>query len=403
MLYSDLNIFLRNLICFIFLLLTFWNVINALLSYNQKKKNYFIISTIFFIVSYILLMGIKEINLNKNINIIEFFNRIPLLLYILFIVVLLGIVIFITIKNIEWNQNHISQTSYKEAFDLLPAGLCYFRDDGLLILKNHKMNEIAYLITNKVLLNGMEFYNVIKDKSIYEFKDFVIQFRFNDFYMDGIHINEIIADDITELYLKNKELKELNIEVEKTNERMKQYGKSIEENTKIEEILNAKERIHDEFNRLVLVSLNAKSKEEKEKILKSWKDNIFLLSFDMENESAKNTLEDMNTLALMIGLKLEIKGDILGFNDNELKFFIQATKEIMVNAKKHGNASLLKIEIEERENSYTIIYKNDGICPKKFIPSGGLKNIFDTTISLGGEIGYSIDKEFMIQITLRKD
>jgi hypothetical protein len=229
-------------------------------------------------------------NLKKNEAIFSFFYQIPVFVYVLVVIILFITNIIIIIRNFRWNYKKINQLAYKEAFDMLPAGLCYYKDDGVLILKNHLMNEIAYNITNNLLLNGIEFYDKIKDKSIYELIDMVIKFRFNEFMVDGIHVNQFSSDDITEIYAKTKELQKLDLETKRANLRMKQYGKNIEENIKRQERLDSKVKIHDEFNKLLLSSLNASKKEDKIKILESFQNNfILVLSNHTENEAAANT------------------------------------------------------------------------------------------------------------------
>jgi hypothetical protein len=401
--FMDLNLFSRNILCFIYLITCFFFIVNALLSLGQKRVKDAIISSIFFIFSYIILNGIKEMNLKKNEAIFSFFNQIPVFVYVLVVIILFITNIIIIIRNFRWNYKNINQLAYKEAFDMLPAGLCYYKDDGVLILKNHMMNEIAYNITNKLLLNGIEFYDKIKDKSIYELNDMVIKFRFNEFMVDGIHVNEIIADDITELYAKTKELQKLDLETKSANLRMKQYGKNIEENIKRQERLDSKVKIHDEFNKLLLSSLNASKEEDKIKILESFQNNIFVLSNDTENEAAANTLSDISVLAKLIGLEFVFVGNIKNYTVEELVLFVKSTKEKMVNSKKHGNANRIEIRISEDEKNRYIEFINDGNLPSSFVPSGGLKVSEDRVISLNGIVEYNTKDVFKIKITLRKE
>ncbi len=70
--------------------------------------------------------------------------------------------VYITVRLHHCRNTDITAMSIKESFDGLPTGLCYFDENGLVVLKNNLMESICLELTGKSLNVAMPFREKIK-------------------------------------------------------------------------------------------------------------------------------------------------------------------------------------------------------------------------------------------------
>lgn len=387
-------------------------IINIEFAYKQKQRRLFILSILVFIADYLVFQISCDITiryLDNNVYDTSLApEKIPYYVYIAVLTVLSIMCGFLFVLNLRWRNSHITKMSIKESIDELPAGLCYYLNDGRCILKNHKMNNICFQITGQALLNGIEFYDAIKGRTIIQLNDGTVRcFRHRTLDYNGEPLNEVIADDITELYQKTDKLRKDNEHMQSINENLRAYGKTIDDTVRRQEILQAKINIHNGMNNILLSTLNAMNsednKEERDIILKAWKNNALLLSKEADTQANANIISDLNTIASLIGIKLIWVSSPDTDYAKVSELFTLSAQEAMTNAVKHANAKHLYIEVSSDESTFTARFTNDGQAPKAITTeNGGLKNLRNKLEQSGGSLNIEISPQYKLEVTVPK-
>lgn len=134
-------------------------------------------------------------------------------------------------------MSRLKRSAVKEAFDNLPSGVCFFNQNGMVVLCNHQMHRLVFAMTGKDLQSLPEFQDfleglrgqenrkgdvfLLKDQTAWSFSQEEI--ITND---GGIYI-QVTASNVTELYIKQKELEEDNKRLEEYAERMRRLSANI--------------------------------------------------------------------------------------------------------------------------------------------------------------------------------
>ncbi|MGM9615474.1 MAG: sensor histidine kinase [Oscillospiraceae bacterium] len=309
------------------------------------------------------------------------------------------------IQNRYYHRKFITPNSIKEGMDELPAGICYYNEDGRCILVNHRMNELCYAITGRDLQSGAVLFEAVRNKPVVVLPDGTVSaFRYRELLFEGEPINELIADDITELYYKAEALRRDNERIRKINESLLALGRSIEEDVRRREILQAKIDIHEEMNRLILAakkSLVEESAEERRRILNEWQKNTLLLCREADSRVKNNVMSDMDSLASLIGLELVWDGTPDSEDTEVLRLFILAAREAMTNAVKHAGAGRLFISVKTEEHTLSAVFTNDGRVPDgPVMTTGGLANLKRKLAEAGGAMSVEASPAFQLTISI---
>ena len=225
----------------------------------------------------------------------EVFRVLPILLLLAVIAVLLTIVI----QERNFEKNAITRSSVKESLDWLNTGLCFAYKNGMVMLINHRMNNLSHTIFGIDLQNANAFWERLKDGEIQAGVARLVMgenptFRLPDqtvwtFAREEIEgITQLTAAETTRLHQLTEELKEKNAELSVMNERLRKYGENVDKLTREKERLETKARIHRELGQALLLTrryLQSESENTKD-LLNVLKRNIAMLR--LESESPKN-------------------------------------------------------------------------------------------------------------------
>lgn len=391
------------------LLLTGATLLGLILTIRQKRP--FIM-----LFSELLLFAVCEIFQKFFIILLRFpekadacpiLKKIPLLSAAALLVALTAGTAAFLIRRIHWSKNHISDMSIKESFDSLPTGVCFYYENGFVGLVNNKMNELALEITGKSILNGLEFMRQLCDGTISQSctclrfgENPIIKtsaekiYRFTQYieFEDGRRLFEIIADDITELYRKTERLRKNNAELKARGERLLRYSQNITAEIREKEILNAKIKVHDNMNRLLLATRRCIDENcgaaERAGIFSLWHGNIIAFS----DEEEKNPRNDLLEASKLLGIELEFRGEIPQdiVRQNVITL---AAAECMTNAVRHAEAKKLIIDISPNK----VLFTNDGKVPiEKIREGGGLSTVRKKIEELHGEMLIQSAPEFKL-------
>ncbi len=69
--------------------------------------------------------------------------------------------VMVIVEEVNRRRTAITPSSIKESLDHLETGLCFSQPNGLVILSNHRMNELSHAIFGKALQNANLFWNAL--------------------------------------------------------------------------------------------------------------------------------------------------------------------------------------------------------------------------------------------------
>ncbi|MGM9531606.1 hypothetical protein, partial [Intestinibacter sp.] len=80
--------------------------------------------------------------------------EIPVVFLLLLMLAIASYLAFIIIREYDYRSHSITSSSIKESIDHLTTGLCFARPDGVVVLMNHRMDELCYQIIGTDLQNA---------------------------------------------------------------------------------------------------------------------------------------------------------------------------------------------------------------------------------------------------------
>ena len=350
-----------------------------------KKTKHMVITVVVLVVEYVLLQVLSDmLHRNaglKNVELSYKLGRIHAIWWILLILLIMAISITLASFFKHWKDDHITPMSVKDSMDRLHAGLCYWEDSGRIILSNKKMDEICLTITGEMLLNGQKFYESIETECMPMPDGTIIYFLHNLVEFEDKQVHELVASDVTELYKKNQLLEQETIVLQKMNENLRKYNQNIEEVVRKQEILDTKVHIHDEMNRLMLVTTanveTPMAEEDFKEILTLWRNNAILLGTESDKARVNTDMAEVNQLAELLGIQVRWTGEQPDIMPNAVReVFVMVAREAIANAVKHAEAKNITIGIHKKDEKLIVKISNDGNLPTGEIsPGGGLTNI----------------------------
>lgn len=373
-------------------------------SIQVKQTKHTIISAVLLVIEYFLLQIMSDILHRQigmeSVGISEKLGRISVIGWIVLIAGMMVISITLASFFSHWKEKHITPMSVKDSIDMLHAGLCYWEDGGRIILSNKKMDELCLAISGEMLLNGEKFLDCLESECI-PMSDGTIKYFFhNQVEFEDKQIQELIAVDVTELYKKNELLEQETISLQKMNESLRKYNQNIVETVRKQEILDAKVYIHDEMNRLMLVTTsNAETplgEEEFREILTLWRNNAILLGSESDKARVNTNISEINQLAELLGIQLIWQGESPEvIPDTIREVFIMVAREAIANAVKHAEAKEITIGINRNGEKLSVEISNDGKLPTDEITlGGGLSNIKRMVEEKKGQFRVEINEHF---------
>lgn len=340
----------------------------------------------------------------------------PLSCCLIAALVLNGSAAWIFIRSARWETEHITPMSIRESFDTIPAGICFFHDNGKTGMINREMDRLCQIMTGESLQNGMLFWErlssgkVMPDCEVIQAGTYPIirtpdnrVFIFSGYEMweNRKMLCEIIASDITAEYGKAALLKERNEELKKINDRLRRYGETVTEVTREREILAAKTSIHDTINRVLLTTRrciedgSACTEEERERMFELWGENVLLLCRKEGRESGGDMLKELEEAASAIGIRLVFSGTMPESRERA-SVVLLAAGECLTNAARHADAKTLYIAVSPEKIEFT----DDGHAPAGPIRvGGGISAIRRAAEKAGGCVTVCGEPRFCLTVT----
>lgn len=347
--------------------------------------------------------------------IVEGATALPVILPILLLLAVIVVLLTIVIRERKFEQNSITRSSVKESLDWLNTGLCFAYKNGMVMLINHRMNNLSHTIFGRDLQNANAFWENLKggetqagvmrlsmganpsfrlpDQTVWTFAREVIE-----------GITQLTAAETTKLNKLTEELKEKNAELSVMNYRLRKYGENVDELTREKERLETKARIHRELGQALLLTrryLQGESDNTQE-LLNVLNRTIAMLRLESESPKNDEPLDMLMKAAHSVGIEICITGQMPEQEDANRLFFEAAT-EALTNAVRHADAKKLCIAFSEDDSSYSVCFMNDGKQPQnKIVEGGGLGSLRQKTEQIGGTMEVLYQPEFVLKLIVLK-
>lgn len=408
----------------IFLVVTFVAVCSSICLlprvFGRKKRIQELLVSLCFVLSGAMLIllsaQVKSAHPSWRVSpIIESVSALPIILLILLLLAIIATLLTIVLKERNFEKNSITRSSVKESLDYLNTGLCFAYKNGMVMLINHRMDNLSHIIFVRDLQNANAFWENLNDGEIQSgvarlFMGENPTFRLPDQtvwafareVIDGI--TQLTAAETTSLNKLTEELKEKNAELSVMNYRLRKYGENLNELTCEKERLETKARIHRELGQALLLTrryLQGES-ENTQELLNVLKRNISMLRLESESPDNNEPLDMLMKVAHSAGIQVLITGQ-MPEQKNANRLFFEAATEALTNAVRHADAKSLGIAFVEDDKSYSVYFTNDGKRPQnKTVESGGLGSLRQKTEQIGGTMEVLFQPEFVLKLTVWK-
>ena len=315
--------------------------------------------------------------------------------------VLAAIAAFLLWRIGKWSRSHISALSVKEAFDRLPAGLCYFLPGGLIKLVNSSMDALCLETLGSPLMDPEGFWRCLKDGSLPQTlhggetpmlrladgRVFSFAHRVLNTELGVVH--ELLAMDVSEDYALNRELEEKQVRAKELNTRLRALLESIEYLTMSRELMQLKTELHDALGQSLLLSkrfLLDPDSVDAEQVRDVWRSNLKLLE-NSRPELWQKPYYIQEKQAEALGVRLEICGELP--TENRLIPVVETALRVhSTNVLRHAGG-------------WRLTLTNDGMPPSSVIrEGGGLGNLRSRVEVLGGRMEIESAPVFRLRIWL---
>ncbi|MDD6616745.1 MAG: hypothetical protein PUF13_11685, partial [Lachnospiraceae bacterium] len=246
-------------------------------------------------------------------------------------------------------QHSLTVNAVKEGLDTLPEGICYYNEEGQILLINAQMNRISWQLFGTEVLNGERFWQSLcreeeKAPETGSVPESHILIRTPDGMSWDVSrrsmelrrhsVYELSACDMTRQCELNLELQKRNRQLSEVNERLRIYSREVEQIVTEQEILAARMQIHDNVGRSLLAFRswleNPESSRDREELLLFWKYTIDLLKNEAPPVPESNSWEQLQRAAEALSVMIAKDGE-LPDNGTERQLLIAALHECLTN------------------------------------------------------------------------
>ena len=420
MMYYNLTIPLRCLLILgLFLEFCFGAYILTLLRLRKKPGAtiMIVVTTIFSLTLMIIYTAEARANLRSlSVPMVsDWLCRQNVLLPISVLILILLLELYIFRDEWMFRKNTITRSSIKEGVDKISSGLCFYQQDGRVILANQRINELCFRIAGKDLQNAQKFWDLLQNgelvpgverlqegnQPVFRLEDGTV-WTFSCEEISGIF--QLSAANTTEIHAVTEKLKEKNKELEALNLRLRKYGENVDELTRAKERLETKSRIHSELGQALLASRRylVGGSNEEEIPLEQWRSSIAMLRKEAQQRNMEKPLEMLQRISASTGISTQITG-VLPESEEVQRLFIEAAAEALTNAISHARAKTLYVTLTETELSYSASFRNDGTRPNgEITEGGGLGSLRKKLEREGGSMEIKSQPDFELLVTLPK-
>ena len=344
------------------------------------------------------------------------FEQQPVIFPLLIAAAIAAFFAMVITEEFKRRRNAITPSSVKESLDQLETGLCFSQPNGLVLLTNHRMNELSHTLFGAALQNANLFWQALVsgesangtirvasgDHPEFRLADGTF-WSFRRDLLDGVI--QLTAADTTRQHQLVGELQDKHRDLEAMNARIRSYGEKVDEYIIARERLETRVNLHGFLGQALLMTRHYLQYEtgNPQKIIDIWQRNIDVLRMEAEPHQETDTLASLKNAAKAIGMQVHISGR-LPANGQIRKLIASMGAEALTNAVRHAGAKQLWIDVEETDNEYVIRYTNDGTLPTDPITEGGgLSTARRKVEAAGGRMKIETSPRFVLTMTFERE
>ena len=276
----------------------------------------------------------------------------------------------------------------KESFDNLPIAVCFFDRHGLVRLVNRRMLEISSVLLDTEFQTLAELRTALSfppNSEITVIDESSLVFRFPDgtflhfeekeiIGKSGEHYTQVTDADVSQLVLRQRELREENQRLENANRRVKQLYDNMADIVREEEILSMKMRVHDDIGHSILSARKALLTDESIDTIKDnalvWEKSIELLYHSNNMPDDFDDIGYAEERAAALGVAIVRNGE---FPESKAlrRLIAFAVRESVTNCVRHAGGTKVFVTTKKESGSFLVRITNDGNAPQTEITEGG--------------------------------
>ena len=314
----------------------------------------------------------------------------------------------------KWIRTHLSVMSVKEAFDRLPTGMSFSRENGRPLLVNTEMERICRELTGQPPRNPARFWRhlskgdypgtlrsgespvlELKDGRVYNIQRSLIPFG-------GESVQELMAVDVTEPWQLTSQLEEKQDRAKLVNTRLKALLGTIEYVTMSRELLQIKTSLHNRIGETLLLTKRCMLQPgsvDRTELLSQWRQDLAQLSGGGA-EPWQAPYYVINREAVLLGIELRVNGE-LPQEGPLMQLADLAIQTHMTNVLRHAGGSAAYVDSEHIDGFWRITLTNDGEAPHGPVrETGGLANLRKEAEAVGGTLTIESEPRFRMTMIL---
>ena len=394
----------------------------------RLSRGYVTCSVVLAAAVFIILQSMADVSLcanesNPRFSLpAEIIKDLPWVIVALVIVVIFAAEMLCLAAVNRADRDRLNPSSVKECLDALPDGVCFFSENGRILLSNRRMQHISSDITGTGILNGEKLWRCIEEKSVdMDVSDGLVIFtsdskvwnvRRSEIEAEGNRINEIVALDVTEQYELRRELEERNERLNGVNERLRIFSRDMSRLTAEKELLDAKIKVHDDLGRSLLAFrayLTAEPpKRDRSKLLPLWRHVISVMKKETspseEWDAIEKTAESLNIQIELIGDRPVSLAD-LPVSGEARSAILAAIRECLTNTARHAGGDRIFVLIksdDDAPNGIRVEITNNGRVPLTPVQeAGGLSNLRRIVERAGGIMTIESSPQFLLRLDFK--
>lgn len=402
---------------FLTLILSLFLLLAAFGRHRDKWKRYMHLPVFLFLFILLSVLADAFSKINEGL---EYKTWLPLPLWLLWCIVVAADFLFIwEIAGLRrLGRQELSRDSVKQALDMLPSGICYFKPSGSVKLCNMQMHILFRTLSQSDLQTLTELQDALAhcdagigvirlshERQTYLFPDGKA-WRYRQTEVtdeDGVVYTEAIFSDVTELYNKNLELKAQIKQLNAISRELKRLSDNVLILTREKEVLSAKTKLHDYMGAgLIAIRqiLHHNQTEEAANAIDLFRQAVSAIKNDNAYPQGRSELDRFMHDAEAIGIKVNLSGELP--EQEELRcVMILAMRECLTNSVRHAGATTLHIAVEKNGDSISMKITNDGKAPEaEVVPKGGLHNLYRHITDCGGTMEIQSKPVFVLTVVL---
>ena len=329
--------------------------------------------------------------------------------------VLAGFLAYVVVREVRLRRATLTRSAIKESLDHLTTGLCFYAENGRVLLVNHQMVRLCHTMLDSDLQNAAAFWEALSSGNVlpgimclsmgnqpsFRLTDQTV-WTFSREELQGFY--QITAADTTQLQELTEDLKQKNMALAALHLRLKKYEENVEALSRTKEQLHTKARIHNELGQVLLATRRylADAPGLQPAPFALWARSIAMLRMEAENAAEHPSLQMLIQTAKTSGVSVEVDGKIPPQAETE-QLFIEAAAEALTNAVRHADARTLYIAFSETDSQYRVTFQNDGGIPEgKITEGGGLSSLRKKIEMTGGSMCITCQGQYTLMLSAPK-